>query len=146
MFRHTRRGVARGRAGTRPMLAVAGLLAALVLLVSGCGTNNYYSSNWAPGVASSVMTISNRFGVQATTYLGHDPSKWYAADFMVGGYSQGQAIANWVVANHSWLRVHYVCWWQHIWNVQRAGQGWRMMSNGGNATANHMNHVHVSFW
>ncbi|MGZ4618482.1 MAG: hypothetical protein ACXV3F_07100 [Frankiaceae bacterium] len=92
------------------------------------------------------MTISQRFGVRATTYPGHDPSEYYAADFMVGSHSQGQAIANWVVANRSWLRVHYVCWWQHIWNVQRAGQGWRLMSNGGNATANHMNHVHVSFW
>ena len=92
------------------------------------------------------MTISQRFGVRATTYLGHDPSMQYAADFMVGSYAQGQAIAGWVVAYRSWLRVRYVCWWRHIWNVQRAGMGWRLMGNGGNATASHMNHVHVSFW
>ena len=144
MFRLTRRGVLRGRARTRPMLAVVGLLAALVMLVSGCYRGS--TRRWDPGVATSVMTISGRFGVQATTYPGHDPTMGKAADFMIGSYGQGRAIANWVVANHSWLRVHYVCWRQHIWNVQRAGGGWRLMANRGSPTANHMNHVHVSFW
>jgi len=146
MFRHTRRSVRPGRAGTRPMLAVVGVLTGLVLLVSGCFFGRSSYSQWAPSVAPSVMTVSQRFGVQATTYPGHDPNQWQAADFMVGSYGRGQAVAGWVIANAGRLRVHYVCWWQHIWNIQRAGDGWRLMANGGSATANHMNHVHVSFW
>jgi hypothetical protein len=145
MFRRTRRCVRRGRAGNRSLLAVVGVLAGLILLVSGC-THGSYSGSWAPGVRPRVMTIAQHFGVRGSTYPGHDPSMGYAADFMVGSHAQGQAIANWVIANRSWLHVHYVCWWRHIWNVQRAGQGWRLLSNGGSATANHMNHVHVSFW
>ena len=33
---------------------------------------------------------------------------------------------------------------QHIWSVERAGEGWRGMSDRGSTTANHYDHVHVT--
>ena len=41
--------------------------------------------------------------------------------------------------------VQYVIWNQRIWNVSRAKEGWRVMGDRGSNTANHKDHVHVSF-
>jgi hypothetical protein len=66
-----------------------------------------------------------------------------ALDIMVSG-STGDAIANYVRAHAAQLGVSEVIWAQRIWTVQRAGDGWRWMSDRGGATANHYDHVHVS--
>ncbi len=47
-------------------------------------------------------------------------------------------------AHYAALGVSYVIYSQRIWSVERAGEGWRGMSNRGSATANHYDHVHVS--
>ncbi|HEU4998541.1 MAG TPA: hypothetical protein VFT68_06310, partial [Lapillicoccus sp.] len=69
-----------------------------------------------------------------------------ALDIMIPNSSVGQAIANYVRANAKALGVSEVIWAQHIWTVQRSGEGWRAMSDRGSATANHYDHVHVSVY
>lgn len=69
-----------------------------------------------------------------------------AVDIMIPSSSVGQQVADWVRANHKRLGVSQVIWSQHIWTVQRSGEGWRGMSDRGNRTANHYDHVHVSVY
>lgn len=66
-----------------------------------------------------------------------------ALDIMVTG-STGDAIAQYLRANAGRLGITEIIWEQRIWTTQRAGEGWRSMSNRGSATANHYDHVHVS--
>ena len=63
-----------------------------------------------------------------------------ALDFMVNT-STGNALADYVLANRSRLGVKYVIWRQRY----NDGSGWSMMEDRGDATANHYDHVHVSF-
>jgi hypothetical protein len=72
-----------------------------------------------------------------------DHSSGRAVDIMVSG-ALGWDIANFVRANAGALGVSYVIYAQHIWSVERSGEGWRGMSNRGSVTANHFDHVHVS--
>ena len=66
-----------------------------------------------------------------------------AIDVMVSGEA-GWEVARWVRANASELGVIEVIYAQNIWTTQRAGEGWRPMSDRGSASANHYDHVHVS--
>lgn len=66
-----------------------------------------------------------------------------AIDVMVSGEA-GWEIARWVRANASELGVIEVIYAQNIWTAQRAGDGWRSMSDRGSASANHYDHVHIS--
>ena len=86
---------------------------------------------------------------QVTRYLGKGGGGEHrtgrAVDIMVYGDSAlGYKIAAFAQKNARALGISQVIWHQHIWTVQRAGDGWRSMPNRGSATANHMNHVHVS--
>lgn len=64
-----------------------------------------------------------------------------AVDIMISG-STGDAIADYLIKNQKTLNVKYVIWEQRIW---MPGSGWKGMSDRGSATANHFDHVHVSF-
>lgn len=66
-----------------------------------------------------------------------------ALDVMVSG-SYGWEIANWARANASSLGITEVIYEQQIWTTQRAGDGWRGMSDRGSTSANHYDHVHIS--
>ncbi|KAI4152774.1 MAG: hypothetical protein LQ341_000639 [Variospora aurantia] len=77
-----------------------------------------------------------------------------AIDFMcssAGGVrtESGRPIAEWVMNNHASLNVLYIIWGQKIWNPSRdALKGWnewRAMEDRYSITANHWDHVHVSF-
>lgn len=79
-----------------------------------------------------------------------------ALDFMVYNSDQsairtevGNQIAAYFVANRSRLNVAYVIWRQRIWNAEdeppKPWSNWRRMENRGGPTANHLDHVHVSF-
>ncbi|WOP19861.1 hypothetical protein [Raineyella sp. LH-20] len=67
----------------------------------------------------------------------------HAVDIMVSG-SRGWDIANYMRANASKLGVTEVIYQQKIWTTQRSSEGWRPMADRGSATANHMDHVHVT--
>ncbi|WP_233159394.1 hypothetical protein [Pseudonocardia sp. MH-G8] len=63
-----------------------------------------------------------------------------AVDFMVDR-ATGDALASCTLANMDALGVKYVIWEQQI----NHGNGWKDMEDRGGATANHFDHVHVSF-
>ena len=66
-----------------------------------------------------------------------------AVDIMVSG-ELGWQVAEFVRANYADLGVSYLIYSQRIWSVERAGEGWRPMSDRGSVTANHYDHVHVT--
>jgi hypothetical protein len=68
-----------------------------------------------------------------------------AIDIMTTGET-GWAVANFLRANYSALGIEYIIFSQHIWSVERSGEGWRGMSDRGSTTANHYDHVHVTVY
>ena len=91
--------------------------------------------------------IAERFGV---TNIGgfrpgdpQDHGKGLALDVMVPVSSAlGDSIANWAIANSGDLNIKYVIWKQKIW---MPGRSWKGMEDRGSITANHFDHVHLSF-
>ncbi|TQM15045.1 hypothetical protein [Pseudonocardia kunmingensis] len=63
-----------------------------------------------------------------------------AVDFMVDR-ATGDALASCALENMDTLGVKYVIWEQQI----NHGNGWKGMEDRGGATANHFDHVHISF-
>lgn len=83
-----------------------------------------------------------------TNYGGYRPdggnhAAGRAVDIMVSG-SLGWQVAKYVRAEAGRLGATEVIFSQTIWTTQRAGEGWRSMSDRGSTTANHYNHVHVT--
>ncbi|WP_348537597.1 hypothetical protein [Nocardia cyriacigeorgica] len=64
-----------------------------------------------------------------------------ALDFMTSDRAHGDAIADFVLANRERFGVTYVIWQQRY----NDGGGWSYMEDRGSPTANHYDHVHVSF-
>lgn len=86
-----------------------------------------------------------------TTYGGWDNHGEHASgraiDFMINGDAAlGRAVADWLRAHAAELNLYDVIYAQHIYTQERGGEGWRMMSNRGSATANHYDHVHASVY
>jgi len=81
----------------------------------------------------TVLGVAGRAGTS-------DHPSGKALDFMVDR-STGDALAECVLRNHEALGVTYVIWRQRI----NHGNGFEAMEDRGGATANHMDHVHVSF-
>ncbi|MDD7964475.1 hypothetical protein [Actinomycetospora lemnae] len=110
--------------------------------VTNCGASGSYG-----GVADSVQEVGN---AMECVFPGHDVlgvgsrggqsdhPDGYALDFMT---TSGDAIADCIVENKDELGVSYVIWDQRI----NTGSGWEGMEDRGGATANHEDHVHISF-
>lgn len=64
-----------------------------------------------------------------------------AVDLMTSDSALGDAIAEFVLANQQRFGVTYVIWRQRY----NDGNGWSYMEDHGSPTANHYDHVHVSF-
>jgi len=112
-----------------------------------CSNGSAVSSGVSPHVAAVHTAVCAAFP-SITTYGtfrggGGDHSLGRAVDIMVSG-SQGWEVAEFVRAHYVELGVSYVIYSQHIWSVERGGEGWRAMSDRGSTTANHYDHVHVS--
>ncbi|GAA4781525.1 hypothetical protein GCM10023200_13570 [Actinomycetospora chlora] len=107
-----------------------------------CGADGSYG-----GVADSVQAVGN---AMECVFPGHDVlgvgsrgnasdhPDGYALDFMT---TDGDAIADCVISNRGDLGVSYVIWNQRI----NTGSGWERMEDRGGTTANHKDHVHISF-
>jgi hypothetical protein len=98
-----------------------------------------------PWVAKAGYELRCRFDVNAVGGVAgragvSDHPLGLALDMMVNR-STGDALANFVLANMDRLNVKYVIWKQRI----NYGSGWKMMEDRGGATANHFDHVHISF-
>jgi hypothetical protein len=75
---------------------------------------------------------------RGNSYSGHPLG--LAVDFMIGR-AAGDRLAECALENREALGVEYVIWRQRI----NYGDGWERMADRGGATANHFDHVHVSF-
>lgn len=105
-----------------------------------------------PNVKSAADYFGNKYqisviyGVGSRETVNSDHPKGLALDFMVGDdLGKGDALAADLQANASKFGVTYLIWKQHIWNIGRASEGWRLMEDRGGVTANHFDHVHASF-
>jgi hypothetical protein len=100
-----------------------------------------------PWVQAAADELGTRFGITTIYGFGQrdnasDHPLGLALDFMT---RTGQPLADYARANAARLGVHYIIWNQRIWNVDRDAEGWRPMENRGSPTANHQDHVHISF-
>jgi hypothetical protein len=108
---------------------------------------NYDVGDVKPHVQAAANEVGTKFNIDTVYGLASrggrsDHPIGLALDFMVSG-SKGWDLANYVLANASRLKVSYVIYEQKINSLD--GRGWRLMENRGSITANHFDHVHVSF-
>ena len=79
---------------------------------------------------------------------GHGHGTGLAVDFMADKET-GDKIAKYIENNFDALDVYYVIWEQRYFmnmrNIYGPANNWNKMPDRGGATANHYDHVHVSF-
>ncbi|MET0822029.1 MAG: SH3 domain-containing protein [Aeromicrobium sp.] len=68
----------------------------------------------------------------------------HSLDIMISS-DLGNEVAAYLQANRAELGVEYLIWRQRIWRPATSNS-WRGMSDRGGATANHMDHVHVTVY
>jgi hypothetical protein len=83
-----------------------------------------------------IDTVGGRAGRSGAS----DHPAGLALDFMVDAKT-GNAVAAYVLAHQRDFGVKYVIWQQRY----NDGSGWSAMADRGGETANHYDHVHVSF-
>jgi len=113
------------------------------------GNRKYNLGGVKPWVAEAAAYLGNKYGIKTIGGVGQrsnasDHPSGHALDFMVRG-SKGDQLAQEAIAKQKLLDVKYVIWKQRIWNTNSGDKHWRRMEDRGSPTANHMDHVHVSF-
>jgi hypothetical protein len=110
-----------------------------------CGVSTSGLGAVKPHVRAAAQFLGCRFG--EPTMFGvagragtSDHPSGRAVDFMVDR-ATGDALAVCALNNRAALGVTYVIWRQRI----NFGSGWQPMEDRGGVTANHFDHVHVSF-
>lgn len=102
--------------------------------------------------AAANAVVSNVAGAEAITLGGTrrdavDPDghpAGLAIDYMVlSDRALGEAIVAYHIAHWNQLPVHYIIYRQSI--LMSPNGGWQAMQDRGSPTANHMDHVHVSY-
>lgn len=107
-----------------------------------------------PNGKAAVMEIRAKFpqivtiyGWRASSDYSSDHPNGRAVDFMIPDYKNnkalGDTLAQYFIDNLPRLNGTYVIWRQRIWTPYNGK--WKAMEDRGSDTANHMNHVHVSF-
>ncbi|WP_425296934.1 hypothetical protein [Nocardia abscessus] len=98
-----------------------------------------------PHVAQVGNLLKKTFGVTdiggAIGRADGDHGAGLALDLMTSDSARGDAIADFVLANKQRFGVTYVIWRQRY----NDGNGWSYLEDRGSPTANHYDHVHVSF-
>lgn len=111
-----------------------------------CTNGTSVPSGVSPNIAAVHRAVCANFP-SITTYgtfrSDGEHAQGIAVDIMVSG-ELGWQVAEFVRANYADLGVSYLIYSQRIWSVERAGEGWRPMSDRGSVTANHYDHVHVT--
>jgi SH3 domain-containing protein len=117
---------------------------------AACGKGSAMESGLTPDAVLVHRTVCARFphvsSFGGTRGGGGFHATGQAVDCMISDSKVGWQLARWVRAHARELGVSEVIYSQHIWTVQRSGEGWRSMSDRGSATANHFDHVHVSVY
>ncbi|MET0915778.1 MAG: peptidoglycan DD-metalloendopeptidase family protein, partial [Jiangellaceae bacterium] len=124
---------------------------------AGCAVateTNYNLGPVKPQLTQLVNILGPMFDIKtvggyresATDPHGHPAG--LAADFMVpltpAGKAQGDALVAYAQAHARELGIDYIIWYQRIWSVARADEGWRPMEDRGSATQNHLDHPHIN--
>lgn len=73
-------------------------------------------------------------------------SSGLAFDLMVRTEAAGDWVRDYLWSNRARLRLRHVIWWQHITSTVNQPGVRRKMSDRGNSTANHYDHVHGLFF
>lgn len=100
------------------------------------------------GVADAIERegLASSFG----TYPGHSSPEGptQAVDIFTpdnnNGYALQDRICDFLMRNQVRFGVRYLIRRHHIWNIERASEGWRDQGVTGNRTADHYDHVHVT--
>lgn len=113
---------------------------------ASCTNGTSVPSGVSPNIVAVHRAVCANFP-SITTYgtfrSDGEHAQGIAVDIMVSG-ELGWQVAEFVRANYADLGVSYLIYSQRIWSVERAGEGWRPMSDRGSVTANHYDHVHVT--
>lgn len=111
-----------------------------------CPDGSSIESSLQPAAVRTYRAVCAAFP-ELSAYGGQDGHGEHvngqAIDFMVPSSSVGQRVADYLYAHHSEFDLFDIIWSQHIWTIQRAGEGFRSMSDRGSSTANHYDHVHI---
>ncbi|GAA4554016.1 hypothetical protein [Pseudonocardia xishanensis] len=113
---------------------------------TSCGMSTSSLGAVKAWVADAAEFLGCQFGRPQVLGVGSrgnasDHPSGLAADFMTSDQATGDSIAACALANMQELGVSYVIWDQQI----NTGSGWKPMEDRGSPTANHEDHVHVSF-
>ncbi len=86
------------------------------------------------------------------TYVGHSPPEGPTQAIDVfntvssAGYTQQDRIVAFAKANQARYGVRYVIRRHQIWNIERDDEGFREQGVTGNATTDHLDHTHLTFY
>jgi len=87
------------------------------------------------------------YGWRASSAYSGDHPNGRAIDSMIPNYKQnkalGDAVAAWAIAHGKELHITYLIWRQRSYTISRGT--WKSMADRGGDTANHLDHVHISF-
>jgi len=123
---------------------------------SGCavGAGEYDLGPVKPQLTNLVNVVGPMFNIKtvggyresATDPDGHPTG--LAADFMVpmtpAGKAKGDELVAYAQTHAEELGIDYIIWYQRIWSVDRADEGWRPIEDRGSPTSNHMDHPHIN--
>ncbi len=91
--------------------------------------------------------IKTIYGWRASSAYSGDHPNGRATDNMIPDYKKnkalGDAVAAWAIAHGKELNISYLIWRQRSYTISRGS--WKAMADRGGDTANHMDHVHISF-
>ena len=111
-----------------------------------------------PHTKKMKVALAKKFGITSFSLFragdddgtGHGHNSGMAVDFMVPVNSaQGDQLAEYLTKHMDELGVYYMIWKQRFYmpqqNIYGTANTWNIMPNRGGVTANHYDHVHVSF-
>ena len=111
-----------------------------------------------PHTKKMKVALAKKFGITSFSVFragdddgtGHGHNSGMAVDFMVPVNSaQGDQLAEYLTKHMDELGVYYIIWKQRFYmpqqNIYGPANTWNIMPNRGGVTANHYDHVHVSF-
>lgn len=104
------------------------------------------------------VALAKKFGITSFSMFragdddgtGHGHNTGMSVDFMVPvGSAKGDEFSEYITKNMKELGVYYVIWKQRFYmpqhNIYGPANTWNLMPDRGGVTANHYDHVHVSF-
>lgn len=98
-------------------------------------------------VRDKFPEIKTIYGWRSSSAYSSDHPNGRAIDIMIPSYKKNKAlgdkIATYFIDNHKSLKVKYLIWRQRNYTITRGK--WVHMADRGGDTANHYDHVHVSF-